>query len=1236
MKKFLSVLLSVSVLTGMMCFFPVSAEIGWQQHEDVDLRVGLLTDPHMRNADQTSDIVNHILDSMVEISGGKMDGMALAGDVVFYNTEDDCTDRRHYRNIYASIGEKMPGADIIYSMGNHEFPFGVYDDATSAIAHEAFTEGTGQPLNVHKVFGDGFHFIAMAPKNATSLLSEETKAWAKQEIENAIGESSTNAVKDENGNYSFPEGEVPDSTKPVFLVFHAPLPGTLPGAAEGGNVTEFLAYLKTRPQVVVLNGHMHVAAQNPQTIWQDGFTVFQGSINDGHYITDYAFKDPQYTGSDAYLHHGAMIEVDDNVVKIYKLDYDNNEEIGEPWTVDIPQIVKNLRDDNPENDKDAFLYCQENRAKVQSSAQFPEGAEVDAKALAAGISVTYPNTAYMTKWDAVQQDNYIRGYRVEAVDENGYVVAVLNHQADYYLKPEKRKASYTQDLTGVDSGKTYTINVYPIMPLGDKGTLGEPISTEVTMPEDETKDDVIRYEIENYCPETKLNKETVNASGGGLCISAQGGMVNGVQQLSRPADGSTDPFTFDFEVDLPVSGIYKIEYGLGYRSSDYLSKVTLTLDDTIVIGDNMKKGDIDRSLGNTYPWDAHIPLYTYLGNSFDLTAGKHKVTVTVDLPKTTAMKQPYLFCADYIEFNPSTAIIGLNRKGKIEFEEYASAVSIEETDGVPGTASVESWARCSGGAYMVIDTVDNVAVNEYETFAIPMHVEHEGEYQMTFVDCYGISPTDIFLDSVDGTQLDKDMTFAADTQTDENGNYSYFKPGWARMETGTKKVHLPEGDHQLIVRIKNRGGKFNDFAAYLDYVEFKPLTKLIEKDKEFLIEFENYKTDLNGNPPEVRWYDTAHGGAFLASPGAGKETVVLDIPVYVAETGTYYVDASIGQAGQLSLVSLLKNGTEELYSFTLENAKRHLFSETHYVLREYKFQLELEKGLQTLTFSMAPRNGWEGTIAYALDYFRIAPDTDGVVEKGKVTTIEFEDVVKRIDKIVQSDGSVIVNGDGSDYTPARLNAPNCSGGMYAALDTPDGLGVDSYYDIPVKIHVKHAGTYRMKYVVCGNLGAPQVFLDSESKNVAVARVKTDDTKNAEGVFDYFHSTWSHAGFHEGTVYLTEGLHTLYFRTNMRTGKFLDYAQNFDFLEFSPVESFSVKNGTAAVTAITDRPVTGTAVLALYNGNRLVGTASAPMKNSKLIEISVPVSETVTSAKVLTWNDFASAKPIEKEKGFEVK
>ncbi len=1078
MKKMMATLLSSLMILSVMLTVTVSAEGGWNVHGDVDLRVGVLTDSHMNNADATAPFMNMILDSQVEIANGKIDGMALVGDITYYNASDDCSDIRHYKNIYASIGEKMPGASILYAMGNHEFPYGMYDEETSKRARNAFLEGTGQALNEHKVMGDGYHFIAMSPENAHSLLSEETKSWAMQEIENAIGADSTNGVQDENGNYSFPDGEVPDSTKPVFVLLHAPLPGTIPCTPVGGDVAAFLAYLKTRPQIVMINGHIHMAAQMPNTIWQDGFTAFQGPINSGGQMCDASFPDDVHVTLSSPVCQGSMIEVEDNVVKIYRLDYTHAEEIGEPWTIDIPEIVNNLRDSNPENDLDAYLYSADKRAKVTSTAQFPEGTELETQVYTAGVSVTYPNTAYMSSFDPVQQDSFIRGYRVEAVNENGYVAYSHTHQAQPYLKPEERTAFYTKTINGLEDGKTYTINVYPVMPLGNDGTLGTPISKEITTLKDAAKEDAIRYEIEDYCPETKLNKDSIQASGGGICISAQGGMVSGVQQLLRPAD-NVSPFTFDFEVELPADCMYKIEYGAGYKSSQNLSKVTLTLDDTITIGDNTKKGDIDRSLDGTYPWKNLIPLYTYYAENQILKAGKHKVTVTVDLPEAT--KQPYLFCADYIQFDPVMERVNFEEATRIEFENYISSVSIEETDGTPGVAQVREWSNCSGGKCMIIDTTDNLAAGTYTTFTIPVHVKYAGTFQMTFVDCSGMSSTGIFLDSLSGTQLDAGATKVVDPT-----GGTYFDPSWAIKQTRTKEVYLPEGYHSLVVKVGYRSNK-KDFAAYLDYLEFIP----------------------------------------------------------------------------------------------------------------------------------------------------IAPDIDGKIEAGKVTTIEMEDAVKRVEKFVQSDGSVIQYANGTVYVPTVNSMPLCSGGKYAVLDTPDGQGVDAYLDLPVKIAVKDAGIYRMKYVVTGNLSAPGVFLDGNSQNFAVPRVATDESKNETGNYSYFNN-WATAGIHEGTIYLSEGMHTLYFRTWMRGGTSKDYAQLFDFLEFSPVESFTVAGGTASVTAITDRPVSGTAILALYNGNEMVGVGSAPAENTKLIEISAPASQAVTHAKVMVWEDLENINPIEKAKVFEVK
>lgn len=992
MKKVLAAILSCAMLLGTTAALPAAAEasaIGWTAHGETDLRVGILADTHMRNADTTSDIVNHILDSQKEIAGEQMDGMALVGDIVFYNSTDDCTDRRHYANMYASIQERFPDTPILYAMGNHEFPFGIYDDETSAKAHAAFKAGSGQELNAHTTFGgDGneYHFVSISPKSATSELTAETKAWAMQEIENAIGADSANATKNGDGSYSFEEGVVPDSTKPVFLLCHAPLPGTVTNGTEGGNVTEFVSYLKTRPQVVMISGHRHPPAVDPYTIWQDGFTAFCSSINDGAPIEDHLLNGK---ATDSSLHQGAMLEVEDNVVKIYKLDYVTNEEIGEPWVIDIPQIVSNLRDDDPSNDNNAYLYCSENRSKVQSEAEFPEGTELTAAPGKNDVVLTYPNTATVTKSDSVQQDNFVRGYRIEILNEKGTAIIRQSHMSDYYVLPQNRMTSYSKAVYGLSSGSTYTARVYPILPLG---TYGTPIETTFKTKGTAKTSNSRRYEIEDYCTIEKLNVASEQASGEGLCISAQAGGVTN-QTLGRyeleGSDAATEnavPFYINFEIDLPVEDEYNVSYAASYLKSSFVSKVTFSVDGT-KIGDNSQTGDTSYSNDSTYPW-SEIPLHLYKASTTKLSAGKHTVTVQID---PTASKknsgggaQPFLFCADFIEFTPKTPSISLSDVERIELENYASAVSIEENDGTPGTATVGKSAVCSEGAFLSIDTADNTAVNNTASFVVPINVEHAGDYLMEYVDAAGISAVNFFIDSEESTALNAsgfsvtlndetyEYTYAKDGVEQVQTRYSYFNSAWAKANTHSGKVKLPEGKHNLIVSITKRSG-FEDFASYLDYVQFTPYTKYIAAEDETTIEFETYQSLFAPRTPTLAANDLASGLTYVNTTGSGTETITLDIPIMVEKAGGYQIDACIAAAGHLSVISLMK-GDKTLYTFSTTNAASGAGTwDTHFSMKNYLFALNLEEGVQTLTFSIAPREGYGGTVAYAMDYIRFKP-----------------------------------------------------------------------------------------------------------------------------------------------------------------------------------------------------------------------------------------------------------------------
>ena len=121
--------------------------------------------------------------------------------------------------------------------------------------------------------------------------------------------------------------------------------------------------------------------------------------------------------------------------------------------------------------------------------------------------------------------------------------------------------------------------------------------------------------------------------------------------------------------------------------------------------------------------------------------------------------------------------------------------------------------------------------------------------------------------------------------------------------------------------------------------------------------------------------------------------------------------------------------------------------------------------------------------------------------------------------------------------------------------------------------------------------------------------------------------WSTAAIFHKTVYLEKGTHTVYFRTYARSGSFLDYAQCYDYVDFAPVDSFTVSDGVATANVTVNQAVTGKAILALYNGGRLVGTGEADAVNTRTISVTAPANDAVTHAKVMVWSDLATGKPI---------
>lgn len=817
MKKVLTTLLALAMLSASLLPMTVGAAEGWSENADISgaaLKIGVIGDSHV-----TTDTTwfSEALSAQEALSGGTLDGLALMGDIIYQNQSNELINDRYddVMNVLSNSGYGLGDdqAPYVYAMGNHEFPQnGSLSEEMVASSKTLFTEKTGQALMVDKVIG-GYHFIASAPENYNLTYSTETESWLKEEIDAAIAEDG-------------------GSSKPVFVMLHGPAGGTFFGKENKRFSQEFIDYLKTKPQVINLTAHEHVAAQLPQNIYQDGFTVFESPLAGGGYLEEIGCTS---TGNITSVHQAAMITVDTaNVVKIYKLDLVTKELIGDPWVVDIPAIVTSYNNSNTT----AYLYSADKRTNT-ATPSFPEGAAVTAVVGDNGVKVTWPNTATNTETEN-QQDGFVRAYKLEIKTADGVELSSAIYQNDFYK--ETPSASFTKTIGGLPSNMNIVVKVYPMSPFG---VFGDAISAQVTTAAEEIPENAIRYEFEDYVPTTStaysMIKDSAFASGGKLICSNQGGGFVTASTIARTAN---DP-TFEFTINLPKEDSYKVEYAVGWLDSTYVSKITISIDGTVIGTNDKTSFDKDLSLNGKFPW-SYIRLKHYTKSNVNLTAGEHTVKVQIDktvTEKADGNDQPYLFCADYLQLTATTpAARKLDTAGKtrIELEDYADTFTIAQTSGTASTPNGMLSNGCSGGKYLWIDSTDGLAANNYETFEIPINVQQAGYYDMTYVEAKNISALDVYLDSVDGTCLSNGVTVTdGDASKNSDGKFAYFNSSWAQPQISNGKVYLPAGEHNLVFRLTQRSVK--DFAAYIDYIEFEPVafdltdnkaTAMVSFDKE--------------------------------------------------------------------------------------------------------------------------------------------------------------------------------------------------------------------------------------------------------------------------------------------------------------------------------------------------------------------------------------------------------------------
>ncbi len=1137
MKKLISVCVALATVLASFAFvLPASA---WEENpESVDIRFGIVNDTHITNAGNAVDKLQSAVSALKSV--GCSDGLALVGDVIYYNSANsDPTDTKPYDYVYNAINAAGYAREeiIAYAMGNHEFPQANIDADVSATSINTFENYTGFDMNHHTV-KNGFHFIAGGAINYNGTYSAETQDWLMTEIDKAIAEDATNDV-----DGAFADGVIPNSPKPVFLLLHHPIDGTIFNVTGDKFTDEFVAFLKNRPQVINVTAHWHISAALPQTIWQDGFTQYQGAMIGGGFLEEY---EATSTGNINAYSQGAYIDVLDNVVKIHKMDYTNGCEIGEPWVIDVPAIVADRTDSDSTNDNDNYLYTEAKRAQVTSSAAFPEGAEITAETTGTAVTVTYPNNAVMTSYDEIQQDNFVRGYKVELVNnQTGKASTSALYMTDFYKAEADRAESFTRTIGGLAYGTEYTVNVYPQTPLG---AFGAPLSATITTEAEKISDSAIRYEFEDYFPISGVIKSSDLASDGKIVSSHQSGEYI-TNYTTVPRNEENPVVTVTIPVALPYAGDYNVRYAASYHTnSAFVSYMDFYVDDAL-IGTNDGSFDMDLSINNTYPWQ-YTPLKRYKKTVPELTAGVHTVKVDIHLPTTTAQAQPFLFCLDYIEFEPLALIAGPGKTAKAEFEDYIADVSFEQTDGttyVPRTIQSEG---CSGGAYAFFDSTDGIGA-EYVDIRIPVNVEEDGVYNMEYVINNGTTHPNIYVDDKANGAVNTSRTTATiDTKSDTL--FPYFESSWASALRADTTVTLTKGTHVLIVEIPQRSST-KDIAQYLDYIKLSNDTLTVDPEETTQIDFSDYMD--NFSPKATVWeHDSAESGV-LAYAGGGAETT-FTMPFVAKETGKYSFTHTGAYSPNLSDIYVYIDSTdsEPIYVINAENETYKDLSENGEVYqnkngwlkKEYSFTSKISAGLHNLIYVIKDRGNGQG-VAYAFDNVKITGFTPEI-DTTKTMRLELEDYQEKVS---------IPLSDSTHYTP-WISEGECSNGAYLGIDTGDGLAVENYYSFSIPVFVKESAVYKVSYAANKGTSPLAIFLDGtigemllgdSSANVSVL----DDTKGEDGKNPYFQSSWAVACLYESNAYIPAGKHEITFRLTKREGA-NDFARYLDYIEFAIAEA----------------------------------------------------------------------------------
>lgn len=408
---------------------------------DTTVEFGVFSDIH-----NVTSYMTNVMNNFETIAGGNenIEGIVMVGDIAYLDTGVmPQASTYNVVNNNADLAYFKEAGKMVYTMGNHEFPLNNKDTAIDDLCRQIFTEQIGQTPESHKVLS-GYHFITAGPKDYLGNLTAEQEQYVMDEITKAIAE---------------------DENKPVFVLIHHPIDGILYGSGSTRHSEEFVEFLKTKPQVVVFDGHNHYPTSDPRSIRQieGGATfIYTSCVHGGNNLSN-PYANQRHDKAHPSQAYYMVVNTETNVVTLKRFHVlaAGPEWLPEDdWTLDIPAMVAESKKAEGEIDtENVYKYTYEVRQANSVAPVYDEDDAITITELTTrGVSFTFP----VANPGADGEDNIVGYYKMDLLHKDTGKVETIKIISDYFRPTSSQRKSFSNSFSTLTYDTEYRLTVTPV------------------------------------------------------------------------------------------------------------------------------------------------------------------------------------------------------------------------------------------------------------------------------------------------------------------------------------------------------------------------------------------------------------------------------------------------------------------------------------------------------------------------------------------------------------------------------------------------------------------------------------------------------------------------------------------------------------------------------------------------------------------------------------------------------